>query len=99
MIYLTQFPNKAIDVFKYQSLIHDASQRYKWKAVLAYDFYFHHSVAEDPSVFWAVTDTAVHRLLHGQGIGENLGEDGPGGIPFFTKKIPTGMLPVQQGPV
>ncbi len=55
-IYVDANPTRAAEIFKYKSVIHDASLRYNWDAVLLYDFHFHHLMAEDPSRSWASTD-------------------------------------------
>ncbi len=53
-------PERSIELFKYQGLIHDCSQWYEWSAVLSYDFYFRQSMAEDPTQSWGITDTELY---------------------------------------
>ncbi len=59
-MYIDAHPEQALEMVKYESVIHDCSLRYEWDAVLMYDFHFRHGIAEDPSRSWAKTDTELY---------------------------------------
>ena len=51
-LYLSYYPDKSVELLKYQGLIKKASLSYKWKAVLTYDFYFRQNLADYPLQPW-----------------------------------------------
>ena len=52
VVYVTVHPDKVLDLLKYKKTIQDASQQFKWDAVLAYDYQFHQYLAEYPTISW-----------------------------------------------
>ena len=56
-IYLMYHPEQALDILKYEHLIHDASLRYDCRAVfLLYDVTFCQTIMEDPERSWGEMD-------------------------------------------
>ncbi len=53
-------PEKALELVKYQNLIHDSSLRYEWDAVLLYDFHFRQAMSEDPTLSWGISDPELY---------------------------------------
>ncbi len=59
-IYLMGNLERALEMVKYEHLIHDASMHYEWRAVLLYDITFCQAQGEDPSHSWGITDTELY---------------------------------------
>ena len=59
-IYVAKYPEKAVDMLKYEHMIHDASLRFQWTAVLTYDVYFREYISADPTVSWGITNSELY---------------------------------------
>ena len=59
-IYLMANPDRALEMVKYEHVIHDASLRYDWRSVLLYDITFHQAQSEEPGCSWGVMDTELY---------------------------------------
>ena len=59
-MYVEANPQCTSEIIKYESLIHNASLRFDWDAILLYDFHFRQGMAEDPLKSWGESDVELY---------------------------------------
>ncbi len=59
-IMVQYFPHRSLEMIKYEHVIHDASQRFEWDAMMYYDVQFCLNMAENPEKSWGTMDMELY---------------------------------------
>lgn len=62
MFLLTQFPQRAVEMFCYQEIIHSAHRKFAGLAWLSYDIDFRRKAASNPALNWGERDIQLYLL-------------------------------------